>query len=158
MISKEHRATVESYIRGAEDAGGSVTSGAQASHGALKGSGYFVPPTIVQGVSDRSDISRQEVFGPVLVACQFESLEEVAERANATEYGLAAGIWTRDITAAHQLAQKLDAGTVWINAYNETDPAVPFGGFKASGVGREHGHAVLEHYLETKAVWVNLEY
>ena len=101
-------------------------------------------------------IAREEIFGPVLVAQPFESLEEVAERANATEYGLAAGLWTRDISRAHKLAGLLRAGSVYINTWGIGDPSAPFGGYKASGIGREKGHHNLDAYLETKSVFTQL--
>ena len=101
-------------------------------------------------------IAREEIFGPVLVAMPFDDLEEVAARANDTEYGLAAGLWSRDISNAHKLAGLLKAGNVYINTWGGGDPAAPFGGYKASGIGREKGHANLDAYLETKTVWTQL--
>ena len=118
--------------------------------------GYFVPPTILDGVDNSMRVAREEIFGPVLVAMPFEDLEEVARRANDTEYGLAAGLWTRDLSNAHKLAAMLEAGNVYVNTWGGGDPAAPFGGYKASGIGREKGHANLDAYLETKMVWVQL--
>jgi acyl-CoA reductase-like NAD-dependent aldehyde dehydrogenase len=99
---------------------------------------------------------REEIFGPVLVASPYDDLDEAVERANAGEYGLAAGIWTQDLSAAHTLAARLRAGTVYVNRWGTSDPAVPFGGVKSSGVGREHGREGLDGYLETKTVWTAL--
>ncbi len=117
--------------------------------------GYFFTPTIFDRVTNAMTIGQEEIFGPVLAVIPFKDVEEAVEIANGTIYGLAAGIWTRDVKKAHRLARALKAGTVWINAYNIYDPASPFGGYKMSGFGRELGFHALEHYTQIKSVWVN---
>ncbi len=118
--------------------------------------GFFVSPTIFDGVRDDMAIARDEIFGPVVSVLPFDSFDEVADRANRTQYGLAAAVWTKDIDKAHLFAKHVKAGTVWVNCYHIVDTTTPFGGFKMSGQGRENGEAALEHYTETKTVTIKL--
>lgn len=119
--------------------------------------GYFVAPTIFANVRDEMTIAKEEIFGPVISALPYEDLDELIERANKTDYGLAAGIWTRDVANAHYIASKLRAGTVWVNTYNAFDAASPFGGYKQSGIGREMGSYALDNYTEVKSVWISMK-
>ena len=118
--------------------------------------GFFVEPTIFDNVKDDMAIAKDEIFGPVVSVLPFKSIEEVIERANRTNYGLAAAIWTKDIDKAHLYAREVKAGTVWVNCYHIVDTTTPFGGFKMSGQGRENGEAALDHYTEMKTVTVKL--
>jgi aldehyde dehydrogenase (NAD+) len=118
--------------------------------------GYFVQPTIFDNVKDTMAIAKDEIFGPVVSVLPFSGVDEVIDRANKTYYGLAAAVWTKDIDKAHLFAQKVKAGTVWVNCYHVVDTTTPFGGFKMSGMGRENGEASLEHYTELKTVTVKL--
>jgi acyl-CoA reductase-like NAD-dependent aldehyde dehydrogenase len=154
LVSDEQEERVLSYIEsGKADGAEAVVGGGRMEGG---NGGYFVEPTLFTGVSDDMKIAREEIFGPVLVAMPYDDIEEVARRANDTEYGLAAGVWTRDVANAHKLASMLEAGSVYVNMWGPADPAAPFGGYKASGIGREMGHANLDAYLEIKTVWTNL--
>merc|ERR1719473_2634654 len=119
--------------------------------------GYFVQPTVFTDVKDDMTIAKEEIFGPVMQLMKFKTLEEAIERANATHYGLAAGICTRDVGTALAAASDLDAGTVWINCYDDFDMAAPFGGYKESGWGREKGEYALENYTEVKCVMMPMD-
>ena len=120
------------------------------------GRARFVPPTVFTAVEPDMELFREEVFGPVLAVTPFETEDEAVELANGTDYGLAAGIWTRDLTRAHRVSRRVQAGTVWVNTYRNTVPQSPFGGYKASGLGRESGTEAVKEYLQTKSVWIDL--
>jgi phenylacetaldehyde dehydrogenase len=152
LVSDEQLARVTGYLEsGVADGATAITGGGR--HGDR---GYFVEPTILTNIRPDMKVVREEIFGPVVVAAPFSSIDEIAATANDSDYGLGAGIWTQDISKAHALAKKLRAGTVWINCYNVFDASLPFGGYKQSGWGREMGHEVLEAYTEVKAVTTQL--
>lgn len=153
LVSQTQLDKVMGYIDTAKREGARlVTGGARAD----LNSGYFVQPTVFADVTDDMTIAREEVFGPVMAVLDFDTEDEAIARANATEFGLAAGVFTADLTRAHRVVGQLQAGTCWINAYNLTPVEGPFGGNKASGVGRENGHAAVQHYTQVKSVYVGM--
>jgi betaine-aldehyde dehydrogenase len=154
LISEQHMHKVLSYIeRGRSEGARLLTGGSRVTSGALA-RGFFVAPTVFDNCRDDMAIVREEIFGPVMSVLDFEDEREVIERANATEFGLAAGVFTNDLTRAHRVIAQLQAGTCWINQYNVTPIELPFGGVKLSGLGRENGRAAIEHYTQLKSVYV----
>ena len=155
IVSEQQMKTVLGYIEAGSKEGAKLVAGGK--RASVDGSkGYFLEPTIFDAVDNKMKIAQEEIFGPVLATIPFDDVEQVAELANQNIYGLAAAIWTTDVRKAHSLARRLKAGTIWINAYNFYDPALPFGGYKQSGFGRELGMHAIEHYTELKSVWLNL--
>jgi betaine-aldehyde dehydrogenase len=154
LVSEQHMHKVLSYIaRGRAEGAQVLTGGERVTSGELA-NGYFVAPTIFDECRDDMSIVREEIFGPVMSVLEFEEEDEVIARANATEFGLAAGVFTNDLTRAHRVIARLQAGTCWINHYNVTPIELPFGGMKLSGLGRENGRAAIEHYTQLKSVYV----
>ena len=152
QVSQEQLDKILHYVDLGQKEGAKLVTG-----GSRKGSkGYFVEPTIFDGVKDNMTIARDEIFGPVVSVLPFKDMDEVIERANNTNYGLAAAVWTKNIDKAHNYARAVKAGTVWVNCYHIVDTTTPFGGFKMSGQGRENGEASLDHYSELKTVTVKL--
>ena len=148
LVSREQQERVLGYINAGRSEGASVMVGGDApSH-----DGYFVKPTVLVNVKPEMKVVREEIFGPVLVAQRFEDINDIAAMANDTPYGLAASVWSNDVRTVNRIVPKLRAGTVWVNCHNFVDPAMPFGGFKQSGYGREHGRVVLDLYTEVKSV------
>ena len=148
LISDEQFSKVLGYLESGKQEGAQAAVGGDR----VGDRGYFVQPTVLTDTSPDMKVEREEIFGPVVCAIPFDSADEIIAPANDTNYGLAAGVFTRDISKAHRTAKRLRAGTVWINTYHVFDAAMPFGGYKESGWGREMGHAVLNNYLETKSV------
>ena len=153
LVSKIQMERVLGYVQIGKDEGARpVLPGGRAGD-----VGYFVKPTIFDSADPSMRIAQEEIFGPVLTVLSFEGIDELVEKANSTIYGLAAAVWTRDIAKAHKLARRLQAGTVWINAYNMLSPESPFGGYRQSGYGRELGRHGIDLYTQVKSVWVSMD-
>jgi len=152
MVSKEQLGKVLGYIEAGKSEGATcITGGATP-----KMDGYYIEPSVFSDVTDSMTIAKEEIFGPVMAVLEFEDEEEVITRANDTEFGLSAGVFTSDLTRAHRVVGQLDAGTCWINTYNLAPVEAPFGGSKMSGVGRENSRAAIDHYTEIKSVYVGM--
>ncbi|WP_174735178.1 aldehyde dehydrogenase family protein [Mesobacillus harenae] len=152
LVSTEQQKRVLGYIEKGVSEGAELVVGGENPFE----QGYFVSPTIFADVRDEMTIAKEEIFGPVISAMPYDDLDELVDRANSSQYGLAAGVWTKDVTKAHYIANRLRAGTVWVNCYNAFDAASPFGGYKQSGMGREMGSYALNNYTEVKSVWIGM--
>jgi acyl-CoA reductase-like NAD-dependent aldehyde dehydrogenase len=156
QVSKEQMDKILSYFEIGKEEGAEAVVGGHPSKLAEEAGGYFVAPTIFDRATNDMRLAREEIFGPVLTAIPFREIEDVVREGNDSLYGLAAGVFTRDLSKAHRVAAALNAGTIWVNTWNVFDPASPFGGYKMSGFGRELGQHCIELYTQTKSVWVNL--
>jgi acyl-CoA reductase-like NAD-dependent aldehyde dehydrogenase len=152
LISEEHINRVMKYVDAGKTSGAKLLAGGER----ITDGGYFMKPTVFDDVDNTMKIAQEEIFGPVASVIRFKTLEEAAQIANSTKYGLAAGIWTRDVKKAHAFAKTVKAGTVWVNTYSPQDNALPFGGYKMSGIGRELGGSAIDLYTQTKSVWIDL--
>jgi len=155
IVSQEQMKTVLGFIEAGKREGAKLVAGGNRAS-VNGGKGFFIEPTIFGDVKNDMKIAQEEIFGPVLSVLTFDGIDEVIERANNNPYGLAAAVWTRDVKKAHMVSRRLKAGTVWINTYGLMDAALPFGGYKSSGFGRELGAHAMEHYTELKTVWLNM--
>ena len=155
IVSQEQMQTVLSYVETGKREGAKLIAGGKRVS-VDGGKGFFLEPTIFGDVTNDMKIAQEEIFGPVLATLSFDDIDQVIDLANRNQYGLAAAVWTRDIKKAHSVSRQLKAGTVWINTYGLMDAALPFGGYKSSGFGRELGMHAIEHYTELKTVWLNL--
>nr|MEC9419711.1 betaine-aldehyde dehydrogenase [Pseudomonadota bacterium] len=156
LVSKQQLDKVLHYMQIGQEEGARLVCGGGSASVASFPDGYFVQPTVFADVKDDMRIAREEIFGPVLSVLDFTDEDDVIARANDTDFGLAAGVFTRDIQRAHRVIDQLQAGTCWINTYNLTPIEMPFGGYKKSGIGRENGHAAIEYYSQTKSVYVEM--
>jgi betaine-aldehyde dehydrogenase len=152
LVSTAQYEKVLRYVQLGHDEGARCVTGGGPAH--VAGLSGFVQPTVFADVTDAMTIAREEIFGPVMSVLTFDDEDEVVARANATQFGLAAGVFTADLARAHRVIARLEAGTCWINTYNLTPVAMPFGGYKRSGIGRENGRAALDHYSQVKSVYV----
>jgi aldehyde dehydrogenase (NAD+) len=154
LVSSKQLARVTGYLDSGKAEGARVAVGGERLTDGDRADGYFVAPTVFADVEDNMRIAKEEIFGPVISAIPFDDIDEVIRRANSTMFGLASGVWTRDVSKAHRLSKAIRAGTVWVNCYQAMDPAVPFGGYKMSGYGRESGLQHLDEFVNVKAVWI----
>ena len=154
LVSQQQLERVTGYLRIGKEEGAKAISGGQRLTEGQYAQGYFVPPTVFTNVRDDMRIAKEEIFGPILSAIPFDDIDELMRRANSTMFGLGSGVWTKDVGKAHRLAKGIRAGSVWVNCYGVMDVAVPFGGYKMSGYGRESGIQHLEEYLNVKSVWI----
>jgi phenylacetaldehyde dehydrogenase len=150
LVSEKQLARVAGYVRTGLEEGGTLVAGGER----FGDRGWFHRPTILTGLAASARVAQEEIFGPVLVATPFDEVEEIAALANGTAYGLAASIWSNDLKRVQRLIPRIKAGTVWVNCHGLLDNALPFGGFKQSGIGREMGRAMIDLYTETKSVMV----
>ena len=156
LTSLGHRDKVLGYCQIAKEQGGKILTGGKSPDRPELAKGYYVEPTVVEA-NPRDRVSCEEVFGPFVVVTRFRTDEEAIALANGTEYGLGGGLWTTNLSRAHQVARSMKSGMVWINCYKRVNPASPFGGVGASGYGREMGFEAMHQYTEVKSVWVNVD-
>ena len=155
LVNESQMRKVLGYVETGVKEGAKVVAGGQRQP--VNGKGYFVQATVLDGVDNGMRVAQEEIFGPVLSVIPFDGVDDAVEKGNDIFFGLAAGVWTRDVKKAHAVARRLQAGTVWVNMYNFYDPGMPFGGFKGSGFGRDLGAESAREFTQLKSVWMNVE-